>query len=44
MRAGRTDVTLRYTPDEVQIVVRDDDVGPATGNEPGPGSRVCARG
>jgi signal transduction histidine kinase len=34
-RAGQADVTLRYAPDEVQIVVRDDGSG-APGND-GPG-------
>jgi signal transduction histidine kinase len=43
-RAGRTDVTLRYAPDEVQIVVGDDDVGPAMATSPAPGSRAWARG
>jgi signal transduction histidine kinase len=33
--AGRADVTLRYAPDEVQIVVRDDGTGATTGNDPG---------
>jgi signal transduction histidine kinase len=34
-RAGRADVTVRYAPDELQIVVRDDGTGATTSNDPG---------
>jgi signal transduction histidine kinase len=36
-RAGHADVTVRYEPDEVQIVVRDDGAGATPGNDPGYG-------
>ena len=36
-RAGHADVTVRYTADSVQIVVRDDGVGASTGNDAGYG-------
>ena len=36
-RAGQADVTVRYAPDEVQIVVRDDGAGRRTSNDPGYG-------
>lgn len=35
--AGHADVTVRYAPDEVQIVVRDDGTGPPSANGPGYG-------
>jgi signal transduction histidine kinase len=34
-RAGRADVTVRYAPDELQIVVRDDGTGATTSKDPG---------
>jgi signal transduction histidine kinase len=34
-RAGHADVTVRYAPDEVHIVVRDDGEGPSSSNDPG---------
>ena len=36
-RAGQADVTVRYAPDEVQIVVRDDGDGASPGHDPGYG-------
>jgi len=36
-RAGHAEVTVRYGPDEVQIVVRDDGAGVSPGNDPGYG-------
>src|SRR4029077_9833323 len=36
-RASHADVTVRYRPDEVQIEVRDDGVGDASGNGAGYG-------
>jgi signal transduction histidine kinase len=36
-RASHADVTVRYAPNEVQIVVRDDGAGPSTSNDPGYG-------
>jgi signal transduction histidine kinase len=36
-QASRADVTLRYAPDELQIEVRDDGRGAATGGSPGYG-------
>jgi signal transduction histidine kinase len=36
-RAGHADVTVRYAPDEVQIVVRDDGEGAAPSDDPGYG-------
>ena len=36
-RAGQADVTVRYAPDELQIVVRDDGAGASPGNDPGYG-------
>ena len=41
-RAGQADVTVRYAPDELQIVVRDDGVGAAPGDGPATASRACA--
>ena len=35
--AGHADVTVRYAPDDVEIVVRDDGDGAATGDDPGYG-------
>jgi signal transduction histidine kinase len=35
--ASHADVTVRYAPDEVQIVVRDDGAGASTNNDPGYG-------
>jgi signal transduction histidine kinase len=35
--ASHADVTVRYAPDEVQIVVRDDGAGASPGNDPGHG-------
>jgi signal transduction histidine kinase len=34
-RASHADVTVRYAPDEVQIVVSDDGTGATTSNDPG---------
>jgi signal transduction histidine kinase len=36
-RASHADVTVRYAPDDVQIVVRDDGEGASTSNDPGYG-------